>query len=177
MFPPVTVNRVNHPAEHGISVVKLPTTTLPLGPLTSKHKGHPLVPFRCSADFILVKGPESLNQSPAVMNGKGCTNIVMGAAAAEITGQGIQVQRLCLKGCAQLLHAPGQGFRAAGRYGDHGSGLGSQGDGPDALLRRTVLLHHAMTVGPAKAEGVDSHCYRAILRERFTDRLHRHGTG
>ena len=98
----------------------------------------------------------------------------MGAAAAEIAGKRVEVHRLLLEQVLQSAGALDQCLGCARRQGNHEAGLRRQRHRPEPGLRRPVLAHHAVPVGAAEAEGVDSD-HHGMVGERLAFRLHLHG--
>ena len=99
----------------------------------------------------------------------------MGAPAAEIAGQGVEVDLPFRERIPQLLRTLGQCARSARRQRNHEPGLRCQRHRPDPRLRRTVLAYHAVPVGSPEPERIDADGDRAI-GERLALGLHVHGT-
>ena len=99
----------------------------------------------------------------------------MRAAAAEIAGQGVEVGFVFGDEVSQLPCALGECAASAGRQRNHEAGLRGERHRPDTGPGRAIFTHHAVPVGTAKAERVDSHDHWT-LGKRLAVGLHLHGT-
>ena len=177
VLPPVRLDGVDHAAEDGIGVVERPPASRPLRALPGEHHHQPGFAFihRRDRRRVLRELVQRLDQRLPAVHRKGGSGGEVGAPAAEIAGQGVEVDLPFPEHLPQLPRAPRQSVGCARRQGDHEAGLRCQRHRPDPRPRRTVLAYHAVPVGSPEPERIDADSDGAI-GERLALGLHVHGT-
>ena len=178
VLAPMLLDGVDDAAEDRVGVVQLAAAARPLRTLAREDHDQPLRAVIHRRDRRGVGGEriERVGQLAPVPRRKRGARGEMGTAAAQIAGQRIEVEVLLVERFPESLRAPGQraggaggkrNHEACGRGGRHGPGLRS---------RRAVFSNHAVAVGPAEAERVDSDDDGA-LGKGLAGRLHLHRAG
>ena len=175
VLPPMVLDDIDDPPEDGIGVVQRAPATGPLRALSGKHHGDPAL-FgigRGDGGWIPLETPQRFDQIVPGADGERGPGGEMGAAAAEIAGEGVQVHLPALERLAQRSGALFQSAGRPRRQWDHETGLARERHRPDPPGLGTIFADHAVPVGAAEAKGVDADQHRAV-RERIAGRLHQH---
>ena len=175
VLAPVRLDRVDGAPEDGLGVVERAPATRPLRALPGEHHREAPLALLCGGDrgALLGNGIEPLFELVQVEHRKRGARGEMGATAAEIAGQRVEVHRPLGEHLAKLARGAGERLRVARGQGNDVAGVRSQGDGPDARTRRAVLAQHAVPVGASEAEGVDADD-DGMLGKGLDFRLHPH---
>ena len=176
VLPPVCLGGIDRAAKDGLGIVERTPATRPLRALSGEHHGQPgfSLLYRGNRRGVVHEGVQSLDQRLPAVNRKGGAGGKVGAPAAEIAGQGIEVQLSLPKRLPQLPRALHQRAGRTRRQGNHESGPRCQRHRPDPWLRRTVFPYHAVPVGTPEPERIDAEGDGAI-GERLALGLHVHG--
>ena len=175
VLAPVRLDGVDGAPEDGLGVVERAPATRPLRALPGEHhREAPLALLRGGdRGALLGNGIEPLFELVEVEHRKRGARGEMGATAAEIAGQRVEVHRPLGEHLAKPARGAGERLRVARGQGNDVAGVRSEGDGPHARTRRAVLAQHAVPVGASEAEGVDADD-DGMLGEGLDFRLHPH---
>ena len=176
MLAPVRVHGVDDTTENGMGLVEVAAATSPLCPLSGKHHDQSALALVHCVDggLILREVMKRLGQIRQTVRGECRPCSKVGAAAAEVAGERIEIHRLLAEQMMQTTRTFGQCPGGARRERDHETRLRRQRHRPEPGLCRSILAHHAVSVRASKSERIDPDDHR-VIRKGFARCLDLHG--
>ena len=178
MLPPVPVNGIHNTAEDRMSLIEVAPATGPLRSLPGEHHDQPPFAFvhRSDGGVVFRNGIQRIDQIRLTAYRERRTCGEMGAAAAEIACERVEVHRVLVKQVAQPPRTLDQRLWRTRRERNQVARAWCKRHRPEPGPGRPILAHHAMAVCTTETERVDAHQDR-VFGERLASRLHAHGTG